>query len=68
MHKNALIEQSPKDSTVIPRMLNEIQARAYTGLGRSSIRKLGEEIGCIHRYGRRILYDRQAIDAFFDKN
>jgi len=49
------------------RMLSELEARAYTGLGRTSVRKLGEQLNCIYRFGRRILYDRVLIDAYFDE-
>lgn len=63
MRKNTT---STFDTKIVPRMLSEIQVRAYTGLGRNSVRKLGEEIGAIKKYGRRILYDRKVIDEFFD--
>ena len=48
------------------RMLSEKEAQTYTGLGRTGIKKFGEEIGCIVRFGRRILYDKNVIDAYFD--
>lgn len=66
MHRNAIVAEATKDETIKVRMLSEIQAQAYTGLGRSSIRKLGAEIGAIKRFGRRVLYDRNIIDQYFD--
>ncbi len=66
MHRNALVAEATKDETLKVRMLSEIQAQAYTGLGRCSIRKLGAEIGAIKHFGRRVLYDRVIIDKYFD--
>ena len=53
--------------TRIPkRWISEKELIIYTGLSRSSARKLGEQIGCVRRFGRRVLYDRFAIDQYFD--
>ncbi len=48
------------------RMLSEKESARYCGLGRSSIRKLGAEIGAVQHYGRRVLYDRTVLDAYLD--
>ena len=65
--------ESMKDASILngstpvsKRLMSEIETRAYTGLGRTSVRKLGEELNCIHHYGRRILYDKSVIDAYLD--
>ncbi len=38
----------------------------YTGLGHNNAVKLGEEIGCRIKIGRRILYDTRKADQYFD--
>ena len=57
--------------TIIPietkRMLTEKEAATYTSLSRSTVRKMGKEIGCVKHYGGRIMYDRKIIDAFLDE-
>lgn len=50
------------------RMLTEQEAMQYVGMGRSNFRKWAQEIGCVRRfYGRSVRYDRQTIDAEFDR-
>ncbi len=49
------------------RMLVEKQALAYTGLGRSSLRKLASEIRAVRHVGRRVLYDKNVLDEYFDR-
>lgn len=39
---------------------------SYTGLGRNNAMKLGEEIGCKIKIGRRVLYDLRKADQYFD--
>ena len=38
----------------------------YTGLGRGSAMKLGKEIGCVMKVGKRALYDTRKADLYFD--
>lgn len=38
----------------------------YTGLGRNNAMKLGEEIGCKVKIGRRVLYDLRKADQYFN--
>lgn len=57
--------QNRKEPTIAKRMLTEEEFRIYAGLGRSSVRQLGEKIGCIRHFGRRIMYDRVLIDEYF---
>ena len=42
------------------------ELRAYTNLGRNNAMKLGEEIGARVQIGKRVLWDRVKIDAYFD--
>lgn len=39
----------------------------YTGLGRNSALKFGEEIGCKVKVGRRVLYDLRKADEQINK-
>ena len=39
---------------------------SYTGLGRNNAMKLGEEIGCKIKIGRRVLYVLRKADQYFD--
>lgn len=38
----------------------------YVGLGRNNAMKLGEEIGCLVKIGRRNLYDLRKADQYID--
>lgn len=53
-------------SSVTPRLMDTEELRAYTNLGRNSAMKLGEEIGARVQIGKRVLWDRVKIDAYFD--
>ena len=61
--------ETPEDGAdfcqVPKRWLSVAEVQQYTGLGRSSVLKLGQEIGCVRHFGRRVMYDRFAIDRFF---
>lgn len=39
----------------------------YTSLGRDSVRKWCKEIGAVRKIGKRVMYDRLAIDSAMDK-
>ena len=53
-------------SSVTPRLMDTEELRAYTNLGRNNAMKLGEEIGARVQIGKRVLWDRVKIDAYFD--
>ena len=52
MYKRTTINES-----VQPRFLDIEEFMTYTSLGRTSAMRLGKEIGCTMRVGRRVLYD-----------
>lgn len=39
---------------------------AYLGVGRNTAMKVGDEIGCKVKIGKRVLYDLQKADQYFD--
>ena len=39
---------------------------SYTGLGRNSAMKLGEDIGCKVNVGKSVLYDLSKADQYFN--
>lgn len=49
------------------RMISEKEAADYLGLGRTKTRTFAEECGAVRRYGRRVLYDRAALDHALDQ-
>lgn len=53
-------------SSVTPRLMDTEELRAYINLGRNSAMKLGDEIGARVQIGKRVLWDRVKIDAYFD--
>lgn len=58
MYKRTKIE-----AEVHPRFLCLEEFMNYTGLGRGSAMKLGKEIGCVMKVGKRALYDtRKALE------
>lgn len=48
------------------RLMDTEELRAYTNLGRNNAMKLGDEIGARVQIGKRVLWDRVKIDAYFD--
>ena len=48
------------------RLLSLPEAQAYLSLGYVSARKIAEESGAVVKIGRRVLYDRQALDNYID--
>lgn len=48
------------------RLLSEEQARSYLNLGRNSVRKFCSKINAQVHVGRRVCYDKTAIDAYLD--
>lgn len=61
MYKRTKIE-----AEVHPRFLCLEEFMNYTGLGRGSAMKLGKEIGCVMKVGKRALYDTRKADLYFD--
>lgn len=61
MYKRTAINES-----VQPRFLSIEEFMAYTSLGRTSAMKLGKEIGCTMRVGKRVLYDTRKADQYFN--
>ncbi len=55
-----------KQNTTASRLMDTEELRAYTGLGRNSAMKLGEEIGAKVKVGKRTLWDRKKIDQYLD--
>ena len=49
------------------RLLDASEIAEYTGLGRITARKFAEEAGALRRYGRRVLFDREALDSAIDR-
>ena len=67
---NTPIRETPEDGFMqqIPkRWLSVAEVMEYTGLCRSSVIKLGEAAGCVRHFGRRVLYDRLAVDQYLEK-
>lgn len=56
-----------KKNTTASRLMDTEELRAYTGLGRNSAMKLGEEIGAKVKVGKRTLWDRKKIDQYLDE-
>lgn len=48
------------------RMLSINECCDYVGLGKNSTRQLMKDIGAECRVGSRCLYDKHAIDTYFD--
>ena len=49
------------------RLLRERELMQYLGVGRSTARRFGAEVGAIVRFGRRVAYDRIIIDREINK-
>lgn len=49
------------------RMLTEQEGMQYAGMGRNSFRQWAQNIGARRTFGRSVRYDRQTIDAEFDR-
>ena len=54
-------------NVIIPRMLGIEELCAYVGLGKAYARQFGVEAGAMRKVGKRILFDRKAIDAALDQ-
>lgn len=49
------------------RMLTELEAVEYAAMGRTNFRQWAQKIGARRNFGRSVRYDKQAIDAEFDR-
>lgn len=49
------------------RLLDANETCAYLGLGRNKATEFAKSIGAERKVGRRCLYDKVAIDRYFDK-
>lgn len=49
------------------RLMDVEETMKYCSLGRAGVMKLGNEANAIIRIGRRVLFDRQRIDAAIEK-
>lgn len=54
------------ENNVSKRMLTQKEAQEYLGLKQAKCREFGEQINCIRRIGRRVLYDKFIIDKALD--
>lgn len=61
MHKRTTINES-----VQPRFLDIYEFMRYTNLGRNSAMRLGKEIGCTVKVGKRVIYGIRKADQYFD--
>lgn len=55
------------DNNIMKRLLDVKEASVYCGISRGMVREWCREIGAERRIGRRVLYDRLAIDSEIDK-
>lgn len=60
------MEEKMQTVSETKRLVNIPEFMSYTGLGRNNAMKLGEEIGCKVKIGRRVLYDLRKADKYFD--
>lgn len=63
MYKRALSDSDDLSGT---RLFSVEALQRYTGLGRTTAVKIGKESGAVRKIGRRVLFDRQKIDAYID--
>lgn len=62
-----MIQGIDRSAEVQPRLLGIKELQTYTGLGISRAAEMGEKAGARVHYGKRVLYDREKIDAFIDR-
>lgn len=48
------------------RMLSTSEMANYVGLGQDKAREFAEKAGALRKYGRRVLFDRKALDKALD--
>lgn len=55
-----------KNNIVEPRLFNIKELCSYCGLGENRAAEMGAAAGARRQYGKRVLYDRLAIDRYID--
>ena len=55
-----------KYDTGIKRMLSYTEACEYMGIGISSLRRFAAEYPCTKKIGKRVLFDKIALDKYLD--
>ena len=55
------------DEAITPRLLNVAQTAAYLGLAEQTVRNRAYEIPGRRKIGRRLLFDRVALDRWIDR-
>ena len=61
------MQKRKADDSFEARLMSREQGASYTGLGRTRFTDWARSIGAERRFGRRVLFDRQVIDAALDK-
>ncbi len=61
-----MYKRTKVETEVQPRFLCIEDFMIYTGLGRTNAMKLGKEIGCTMKVGKRVLYDTRKADQYFN--
>jgi hypothetical protein len=59
-------KQITKGTIEEKRLLNIKEVCIYTGIGETNARLWMDEIGAVRRFGRRVLFDKKAIDKALD--
>ena len=56
-----------KNTEIFGRYLGIEELRQYMNVGEGTARRIGSAAGAVIKFGRRVLYDRELIDAYMDK-
>ena len=51
---------------VVPRYLGAEELASYVGLGKARARDIGAMAGARIKFGKRVLYDREAVDRYME--
>lgn len=54
------------EKKIVPRLMGINEVMEYVGLSRVTAIKFANEAGARRKYGKRTLYDRQALDKHID--
>ena len=60
------MRERTKEMQATGRYMGIDELKNYISLGEGTARKIGAESGAVVRIGRRVLYDRQQIDAYME--
>lgn len=61
-----MIKRSVMNPDGEKRLVGVVDFATYLGVGRNTALKLGGEIGCKVKIGKRVLYDLKKADQYFD--